>query len=394
LLLALFVVLVASAATAGIVLSQGSGHGGDGAAAAARHAPKSSAPPALAPHQPGVVLPTAVSFNEITVTSKGLLLTGVTAATATRPHQTCAAATVDPQSLAIGPIRTGNCGNPALFGQTVEAVNTPIRRTNNATVSFNAVGGGGHVVVGPVAMTYGAYSDTRPVIATGARWLWAYDVETTNGPELLQVSARSGRVVDTVSMPTLYRPLLSADDHGVWVANSVGGSPAPALSYVAAGSSTPRIVVPDTNLPICWLVASGSSAWLGAGAPGSGGCVTQSVERYADGGSGPLFSVPGTVTPVPFTVVGDEADGLWTMQWEAADQQVEEIAFIDPDTGAASVVTTLPSAALPGYLTAEGLAQGESVAYKGGLYLLEPPFHLNGYLGYASIVKVALPPRG
>ena len=66
-------------------------------------------------------------------------------------------------------------------------------------------------------MTYGSYSDSRPVFAYGSHWLWMYDVDTATGSELLQVSLQSGAVVDTVPMPALYRPLLAADNGGLWI---------------------------------------------------------------------------------------------------------------------------------------------------------------------------------
>jgi hypothetical protein len=66
----------------------------------------------------------------------------------------------------------------------------------------------------------------------------------------------------------------------------------------------------------------------------------------------------------------------------------EEIIRIDPDTGSESVVGTLPSSPLPTYETDEGLLQGQSAYFDGSLYLLEPPFRKNGYVGYTSIVRV------
>ena len=155
------------------------------------------------------------------------------------------------------------------------------------------------MTVGPVVMTYGSYSDTRPVMAYGSQWIWIYDVATTHGPELLQVSAQSGAVVETIPMPAFYRPLLAADDGGVWIANSLSGSPATALSYVAAGSSAPSVVIADTNLPICSLEASGTSAWIAAPVGDGAGCTKQVVERFADHSREPLFTAAGSVCPSP-----------------------------------------------------------------------------------------------
>ncbi len=57
---------------------------------------------------------------------------------------------------------------------------------------------------------------------------------------------------------------------------------------------------------------------------------------------------------------------------------------INPDTGAERVVATLPPLVVP--LTAEfsGLVQGQAVVLGGSLYLLEPPYQQNGYLGYST----------
>jgi hypothetical protein len=372
----------------GIVAGEGGGGGHAGHHAASRPAvPKAAAPLVAAPKPPGVPLPSAALFTQIAVTANGLLLSGQTTATAQSKQPTCVSATVNPVSLALGPLQTGGCGDPLLYGQSVEAVNTPIAGTNNETLSIDAASPTtGQVSDGPTVMTYGSYSDTRPVIAQGTQWLWIYDVETTNGPELLQVSAQSGGVVDTIAMPELYRPLLAADDQGVWVANSQNESPAaPALSYVAAGASAPR-VVESGPLPVCWLTASGTSAWVGAGLQGA--CAKETTERFGDAAPSAAYSTPGAA--LPLTVIGNEADGLWTFQWSPTGQQ---IVSIDPDTGSESVAATVPGVPQPEF-TDQGLAPGQGVYFDGAIYLLEPPFRLDGYIGYSSLVRVVPAGRG
>jgi hypothetical protein len=385
-------VTIFGAVAAGLALSNGGGRGPTrGGHRHSGTARPSATPPISAPKSPGVALPSSALFNQISVAAQGLLLTGVTNANGespeTSPQSTCAAASLDPQTLAAGPLRTGSCGDPLLTGRTVEAVETPIGQSNNATISINVADPAtGQVRNGPVVMSYGSYSDTRPVIAYGTAWLWIYDVATTDGPELLQVSASSGEVVDTIHMPGLYKPLLAADDGGVWVANSIGGSPAPALSYVDAWSSAPSVVIPDTNQPICWLQADGTSAWVGTGLQNA--CAKQAVERFVDYGTAPLFSVPGNF--LVFNVVGNETDGLWTLQLNAG---VQQIVSIDPQTGAESVAGTLPYVQEPISNQEYGLLPNQAVYYKGALYVLLPPFRLNGYLGYTSVARVT-PPGG
>lgn len=376
--------LVVAGVGAGVATSQqGGGHSGHRTGTRPVPVPKAAEPTLGAPKPPGVPLPSSELFTQISLTPDGPLLSGQTSATAASKQPTCVAATVNPVSLALGPLQTGSCGDPRLYGKTVAVVNTAIAGTNNETLSISAANPAtGQVSVGPAVMTYGSYSDTRPVVAYGSQWLWVYDVETTRGPELLQVSAESGEVVDTVAMPELYRPFLAADDGGVWIGNSENESPvAPALSYVAAGSSEPH-VVESGPLPICWLTAAGTSAWVGAGLQGAS--AKETTERFSDSGPSDLYSTPGASTPL--SVIGDEADGLWTFQWSPTGQQ---IVSIDPDTGAESVAATVPSVPQPEF-TDQGLAPGQGVYFDGALYLLEPPFRLDGYIGYSSIVRVGV----
>ena len=387
LIVGVVLVVIAGGSGVGFALSQGGGRRniGSGRSHTVPAEPK-AIPPTSAPRYPEAVLPSSALITQISVTPKGLLLTGETRASfGNRNPTTCVAAPIDPRTLALGKLEIGKCNDPLLSGLTVAAVTMQSPHSNNAAISINTANvATGRVHDGPPIATYGLSSDTHPVFASGTRWIWIYEVATTAGPELLQVSADSGAVVDTVPMPALYRPLLAADGGGVWVANSIGGSPASALSYVAAGASAPRVVVAATDLPICWLVASGTSAWVGAGVDRA--CAQEDVERFTDDSTVPVFTAAEGVTPPASTVIGDEANGLWTMQWVSPTR--EEIIHIDPDTGSESVVGTLPSARLPSYETDEGLNPGQSAYFNGSLYLLEPPFRKNGYLGYTSIVRV------
>jgi hypothetical protein len=364
LLTALAFAAILGAVVLALAMSNGGGRRPVGNRHHAGTAPSRATPPVSTPKPPGVALPSSALFNQISVTSSGLLLTGTTIANGespeSSPQSTCAAAALDPQSLAVGKLAVGGCGDPRLTGRTVEAVNTQLPQSNNATISINVADpANGQVRNGPVVMTYGSYSDTRPVIAYGTQWMWVYDNETTNGA----------------------KPLLAADDGGVWIANSIGGSPAPALFYVGASSSAPSVVIADTNVPICWLQADGTSAWVGAGLQNA--CAKQAVERFVDYGTAPLFSVPGNF--LAFTVIGDETDGLWTLQLNAG---VQQIVSIDPRTGTESVAATLPYQQEPISNQEEGLVPNQAVYYERALYILLPPFRSNGYLGYTSVVRV------
>ncbi len=65
-------------------------------------------------------------------------------------------------------------------------------------------------------MRFNHYSDTWLISVYGDSELWLYDVATTDGPVLLGVSASTGRVVQSVRMPALYRPAVAVDDDGVF----------------------------------------------------------------------------------------------------------------------------------------------------------------------------------
>lgn len=173
------------------------------------------------------------------------------------------------------------------------------------------------------------------------------------------------------------------------MANSIQGSPGPALSYVASGASTPTTVVADTGLPICWLTASGTDAWVGAGVGWN--CGNQMTQKYADGARGPIFSTPGAGF-APFWVVGNATTGLWAMEWSEpispGASSSQQVISINPETGAESVAATLPPVVYPNGVPTNGLVDGQGAYFDGALYLLEPPFRLNGYLGYTSIVRV------
>jgi hypothetical protein len=62
------------------------------------------------------VLPSSALFTQISVTSKGLLLTGETRASFGNSKATCVAAPIDPQSLAVGKLELGSCDDPLLSG--------------------------------------------------------------------------------------------------------------------------------------------------------------------------------------------------------------------------------------------------------------------------------------
>jgi hypothetical protein len=330
-------------------------------------------------------------FNQISVTNDGLLLNGQVASTAGAPEP-CVSTMVEPQTLQLEGTTQASCDDPAISGQSVTAVNANVPESNNATIAISVLDSETEQVsVGPVVMTYGSYSDTRPVLAYGGGWFWIYDDETTNGAELLQVSESSGQVVDTVPMPILYKPILAANVDGAWIGNSdeggecAGCGPPSALYHVSPGSAGANVVVPDPTLLVCWLVGDGSDLWVGMGEQDDG-CTQQTIWRFDRDDPEPVFQVPDTRYD-PAVVVGNETDGLWSVV--SLPNAAQVAVRIDPDTGKQTLVATLPPISMPTY--DEGLNAGQAAYFDGSLFVLEPPFQANGYLGYSQLLRVSVP---
>ena len=273
----------ATASEAAVAKSASAASASMAAAASAAASEAASSAPAQ-PNVTSVALPQDYWFNALATDAAHLLLTGTPASTG--QDTACVAAPVDTTALNVGAVVTGDCSDPALIGRTVTAVNSYIPLTNNATISIAHVDAG-KVTTGPVVMTYDHSSTSNPVTAYGGGWLWIYDVATTNGPEAIQVSATSGRVVEVVRMPQLYRPIAAANSDGLWLGDSSCCGPAAAVIFhVAPGSHTAATVMPDSRNGaefVDWLVADEGHLWAGTR---SGD--TDEVLRRFDGHAGRL----------------------------------------------------------------------------------------------------------
>jgi hypothetical protein len=291
-----------------------------------------------------VTLPPHYWFDGMTLSGSQLLLTGTV--TSTKPSAHCIVAPLDPRTLAIGKVHTGSCNDPAMTGEPVELVTGYSATTTTATESVASVDPSTGVVrQGPVVMTFSYASDTRPVTAYGDGFLWVYDVATTAGPEVLQISEMTGTVVDTVAMPQLYRPVVGANDDGLWLGNSIDGeSESDALWHVVPGA-TSVVPVVSPGLPyVFWLLGSGDHLWAGMGPT----YLVQTIVGFDGPNAQVVFSTPDRGYD-PTAVVGSEADGLWTavpyppsgVRISPNDNKRQDIVRIDPDTGDEQVTTTI-----------------------------------------------------
>lgn len=352
-------------------------------------------PPAASSPGPGparVTLPTTATagFDSISAAGGTLLLTGEVGSSG--PRSLCDYASLDPQTLQLGRVQTADCDDPATSGQTVGLVTGPDYNSNpgpSATARITTLDHvTGKVAEGPVVFTYLDASDTRPLTAYGGGWMWVYDVETNRGSEVLQVSPATGRVVDDIALPKLYRPILAANDAGLWIGDSLNGSGPgiDTLYRVAPGSRAPVIVIPGRRV-ITWLQADPGHLWAGvATAP-----VTKETIWEFDGTeSAPAFTAP--LDGTDSAVIGDATQGLWTLRWSPspaagrAAPEAQQVIRIDPANGSESVIATI--APFPASDTT-GLTQGQAAVLDGHLYILEPPYRKG--LAYPTLLELSAP---
>jgi hypothetical protein len=230
--------------------------------------------------------------------------------------------------------------------------------------------------VGPVAMTFPQISDTAAVWAYGDGYLWVYDPTSGAGSELLRISTSTGAVLQRLRVPQVFRPILVADDDGLWLApaaNSGGGSAA--VYRIAPGAAAAGVAF---RLPrpgyVVWMVAEGHEVWLAASRGGTAGTLW----RLRGGGS-PISHVAldhsfGIDTEIQYggpTVVGNSRDGLWTVLAGASGSD-QRVVRIDLHTGTPSPVATLA----PDYGAPSEVPYTypyRAVTFNRSLYLLDPP---------------------
>ena len=218
---------------------------------------------------------------------------------------------------------------------------------------------------GKVVFTYEDASDTRPASAYGGGYLWIYDVWTQNGAQLAQVSASTGRVVRTIAMPQVFRPLMAADDDGVWLVPATNGGvqygQAPVLHVPPAGK--PSIVHLEGRAAL-WIYARDHTVWTEIVADTSS---APSLWRF-DGAKARAtrLSAPADIHPNGVTW----GDGkLWTVV-VSRDGRSGRVMTIDPATGSFSTVATVPELDQLDPLAFD--PQGLTFA-RGALYYLDSP---------------------
>ena len=304
---------------------------------------------------------------------------------------------VDPASLSLGAVTRGSCDDPELSGERVaiDVINPDggsVAFTTSIAITVTDPKTGTRRT-GPVVMRISEASDTYPVVAYGGGSLWVYDVDTSNGPEAIQVSATTGQVEDVVRTPEMYRPIMAANGDGLWLGNSIEGSAvAGTVFHVAPASHVVTIVVPSPNDAVDWMVADTGHVWASirpSNAPG-----LSNVWRFDGSKATVAFRTPEpSLEQGPNFVVGDEQDGLWLTTPDPplgdrpapTDNQHLDVVKLDPNTGKPTVEAVLPPLA---QLDAElQTASRQSAFSQGSYFLLQSP-SVGGYTGFTQLLRV------
>jgi hypothetical protein len=360
-------------------------------------APSSSPPSAtLPPNVSALALPSTYTFFGLSTDSGPLLLTG--AVTSTDPNAPCVRTPIDAAGLTLGAVTRGGCDDPASSGERVaiDVINPDggsLAFTTSIAITVTDPKTG-TPKTGPVIMRISEASDTNPVVAYGGDSLWVYDVDTSNGPEAIRVSATTGQVEDVAQTPQLYRPIIAANGDGLWLGNSIQGSPVPGtVFHVAPTSHVFTTVVASPNDAVDWMVADSGHVWASIRPSSVAGL--SNVWRFDGPKATVAFHTPEpSLEQGPNFVVGDEQDGLWLTTPDPpfgdtgspTDNQHLDVVKLDPNTGKPTVEAALPPL---DQLAAESQTVAGQAAIFGGnyYYLLQSP-SVGGYTGFTQLLRV------
>ncbi len=232
----------------------------------------------------------------------------------------CQLTTVVATTLRILSNRPTSCTDPLLYGDKVMPVESilPIGSQDGQVRIAVRNPATGSVHLGPVVARYGNFSDSRPEWTYGGGYLWLYDVGTVGfnsqpprlPVEVLRLSATSGKVLATTTMPALTRIELAANDDGLWFGPSTetgfaAHSPPAVLYFLPTSASRPVVIQPKGQY-VNWLVASGHTAWANVSVNGPNrSCPNGDVHNAA---SKVLVVTNAAKTPSPTNIGGSPAD--------------------------------------------------------------------------------------
>ncbi|HXC79817.1 MAG TPA: hypothetical protein VNU19_22505 [Candidatus Acidoferrum sp.] len=209
------------------------------------------------------------------------------------------AAVWSPGALAVTPSRYATASCP-LSPAGREGGPTPITRSPQLVNSIGATGSGwelpacvvwtnpntGVHTVSPPVMHYLDVSNTQPDYISTGTTLWIYDVDTTNGAELLRVSNVTHEIEHTFEMDPFSKPVIAADGSGLWFGESNQGGPAGSgramLYFLGAAASSLKVLLRASSnfASIGQLCYDGEDVWAQVFTHGYGG---RSVGYEIDG---------------------------------------------------------------------------------------------------------------
>jgi hypothetical protein len=230
-------------------------------------------PPALK----SVSLPTADGFSSLAVINGRLMLLGgiqysslvygyPSELAGGRAVGTCDSAIVDPRTLAVGSVRTANCGDPTLYGERVLPLTYFSRKAPGLLairIARAEAGARDGYTLGPVVTSYQECSDCQAAMIYGDGALWIYNPmagHASRSGELLRISTRTGAVLERWATPQILRALLAVNSSGLWLSPSIESSEVASdegLDLIRPGDRTPRRVLADRDAR--WLLASGDT---------------------------------------------------------------------------------------------------------------------------------------
>ena len=318
------------------------------------------------------------------------------ASIAASPHSPaaprCWSAVVNPQTLKLSRLRTGDCEDPGLYGVRVLPVNfVDNGGHDDSTVRIARTTVRGYTV-GPVVMRYSEASDTNAEWTYGDGYLWIYDPSTTRGSELLQISTTTGAILDTIPLPMISRLLMAANADGLWLVPAVTsgwtGHPARALYHVTPGARRAQIAARVATLAR-WIVANGHSVWV-------------DVNHYPKPSTLWRFDGP-SARPVSHRSLGAALDygefgygepgyaGDAAGVWAVVPRSGQTVIRIDPTRGTVRRMATVhPQAAY-----ATDSLQPPLVVLHGSAYFLDPPAQAGSYPyrrgGFSALYRVTAP---
>lgn len=261
----------------------------------------------------------------------------------------CVWLTVDPTSLRARRAR-GSCARPPRSAHPAVPIVTPDPRSQWQAVRIARAGRS--VRYGPVVMRFRDGSDTRPTWTYGPGALWLYDVDTRRGPELLRFSSRTGRLEQRVAMPRLFRPVLAADEDGLYLMAAVNGGvsePGPAALYRVAPGAGEATIVHREGRAALWIVAHAHTVWTEI----VSGTRSAALWRF----DGPEARAERlwrrTIGTAPAATYGHGS--LWAVSpvWagpRSAQCTKENVTRIDPATGRETAVATVAASGYCGLL--------------------------------------------